>query len=198
MPARPHLRAAPTPARSPVQPPTARSLPRRPAGRTARAPCPRPRRASSRPFPLPRRPLPTRPVVDRAALTPAGPTPRPCPFPGRALPPASPALAAPCPWPRPDAVRARPRPQLQRPRLCPIPTPLAPTPAPIRQHFPGIVTYASKTEPAYSFDHYVVASDAEYPNKAAWVKAEFWARLEQEMKERQELGAQLEAERSER
>ena len=46
-----------------------------------------------------------------------------------------------------------------------------------RQHFPGIVTYASKTEPAYSFDHYVVASDAEYPNKAARVKAEFWVSL---------------------
>ena len=42
---------------------------------------------------------------------------------------------------------------------------------------PGIVTYASKTEPAYSFDHYVVASDAEYPNKATWVKAEFWVSL---------------------
>ena len=46
-----------------------------------------------------------------------------------------------------------------------------------RQHFLGIVTYASKTEPAYSFDHYVVASDAEYPNKAARVKAEFWVSL---------------------
>jgi len=46
-----------------------------------------------------------------------------------------------------------------------------------RQHFPGIVTYASKTEPAYSFDHYAVASDAEYPNKAARVKAEFWVSL---------------------
>ena len=46
-----------------------------------------------------------------------------------------------------------------------------------RQHFPGIVTYASKTESAYSFDHYVVASDAEYPNKAARVKAEFGVSL---------------------
>ena len=46
-----------------------------------------------------------------------------------------------------------------------------------RQHFPGIVTYASKTELAYSFDHYVVTSDAEYPNKAAWVKAEFLVSL---------------------
>ena len=34
-----------------------------------------------------------------------------------------------------------------------------------RQHFPGIVTYASKTEPAYSFDHYVVALDVEYPQQ---------------------------------
>jgi len=46
-----------------------------------------------------------------------------------------------------------------------------------RQHFPGIITYGSKTELAYSFDHYVVASDAEYPNKAAWVKAEFLVSL---------------------
>ena len=46
-----------------------------------------------------------------------------------------------------------------------------------RQHFPGIVTYASKTEPAYSFDHYAVALDAEYPNKAARVKAELWVSL---------------------
>ena len=46
-----------------------------------------------------------------------------------------------------------------------------------RQHFPGIITYASKMEPAYLFDHYVIASDAEYPNKAARVKAEFWVSL---------------------
>ena len=45
-----------------------------------------------------------------------------------------------------------------------------------RQHFPDIVTYASKTEPAYSFDHYAVALDVEYPNKAARVKAEFWVK----------------------
>ena len=45
------------------------------------------------------------------------------------------------------------------------------------QHFPGIVTYASKTEPAYSFDHYVVALDVEYPNKSARVKAEFLVSL---------------------
>ena len=46
-----------------------------------------------------------------------------------------------------------------------------------RQHFPGIVTYASKMEPAYSFDHYAIAPDAEYPNKAARVKAELWVSL---------------------
>ena len=46
-----------------------------------------------------------------------------------------------------------------------------------RQHFPDIVTYASKTEPAYSFDHYAVATDAEYPNKAARVKVELWVSL---------------------
>ena len=46
-----------------------------------------------------------------------------------------------------------------------------------RQHFPGIVTYASKTEPTYSFDHYAIATDAEYPNKAARVKVEFWVSL---------------------
>ena len=45
------------------------------------------------------------------------------------------------------------------------------------QHFPGIITYASKTELAYSFDHYAVAPIAEYPNKAARVKVEFWVSL---------------------
>ena len=47
----------------------------------------------------------------------------------------------------------------------------------MQEHFPGIVTYALKMEPAYSFDHYAVAIDAEYPNKAARVKAEFWVSL---------------------
>ena len=46
-----------------------------------------------------------------------------------------------------------------------------------RQHFPGIVTYASKTEPAYSFDHYAVATDVEYPYKVARVKVELWVSL---------------------
>jgi hypothetical protein len=32
-------------------------------------------------------------------------------------------------------------------------------------------------EPAYLFDHYAIALDAEYPNKAAQVKAEFWVSL---------------------
>ena len=35
------------------------------------------------------------------------------------------------------------------------------------QHFPSIVTYGSKTEPAYSFDHYAVATDAEYPQQGS-------------------------------
>ena len=46
-----------------------------------------------------------------------------------------------------------------------------------RQHFPSIITYASKTELAYSFDKYAVALDAEYPNKAVRVKAEFFVSL---------------------
>ena len=46
-----------------------------------------------------------------------------------------------------------------------------------RQHFPGIVTYASKTELAYSFDHYAVATYAEYHNKAARAKVELWVSL---------------------
>ena len=47
----------------------------------------------------------------------------------------------------------------------------------ISEDFMHVVTYALKTEPAYSFDHYAVATDAEYPNKAARVKAEFWVSL---------------------
>ena len=39
--------------------------------------------------------------------------------------------------------------------------------------FPDIVMYASKTELAYLFDHYAIALNAEYPNKATRVKAEF-------------------------
>ena len=46
-----------------------------------------------------------------------------------------------------------------------------------RQHYPALVDYASRRELAWTFDHYVVASDAEYPNKAARVKAEFWVSL---------------------
>jgi hypothetical protein len=42
-----------------------------------------------------------------------------------------------------------------------------------RQHYTGLVAYHRKNEPAYSFDHYAVAPDADYPNKAARVKAEF-------------------------
>ena len=52
-----------------------------------------------------------------------------------------------------------------------------------RQHFPSIITCASKTEPAYSFDHYAVAPDAAdrarrvFNNKAERVKQELWVNL---------------------
>jgi hypothetical protein len=46
-----------------------------------------------------------------------------------------------------------------------------------REHYPGIVQYAGKTESAYTFDHYTVAPDPDYPNKAARVRAELWVSL---------------------
>ena len=46
-----------------------------------------------------------------------------------------------------------------------------------RQHYPDVVTYKNNTLVACSFDHYAIAIDAEYPNKAARVKAEFWVSL---------------------
>jgi hypothetical protein len=39
-----------------------------------------------------------------------------------------------------------------------------------RTHFPGLVDYAGKREPAYTFDHYANAPDAEAENKMVWVK----------------------------
>jgi hypothetical protein len=45
-----------------------------------------------------------------------------------------------------------------------------------KQHYPGLVEFHRK-ELAYLFDHYVIAADAEYPNKVAWVIAEFWVSL---------------------
>jgi hypothetical protein len=35
-----------------------------------------------------------------------------------------------------------------------------------KTHFPGLVDYAKKREPAYTFDHYANAIDAEAENKA--------------------------------
>ena len=49
-----------------------------------------------------------------------------------------------------------------------------------RKHFPGLVEYAGVTGPAYSFDHYATALDAEdllsrrFNNKAQRVKQELW------------------------
>jgi hypothetical protein len=52
-----------------------------------------------------------------------------------------------------------------------------------REHFPGIVEYAGVAGPTYSYDHYVVASDAvdwdgsEFNNKAERLKQELWVSL---------------------
>jgi hypothetical protein len=46
-----------------------------------------------------------------------------------------------------------------------------------RTHFPGLVDYARKREPAYTFDHYANAPDAEGENKMVWVKRDFWVSL---------------------
>ena len=49
-----------------------------------------------------------------------------------------------------------------------------------REHFPGLVEYAGVMGPAYTFDHYATASDAEdrdgrvFNNKAERVKQELW------------------------
>jgi hypothetical protein len=43
-----------------------------------------------------------------------------------------------------------------------------------KTHFPGLVEHASKMKPAYTFDHYVSAPDAEAANKAMRVKRDFW------------------------
>jgi hypothetical protein len=49
-----------------------------------------------------------------------------------------------------------------------------------RDHFPGLVEYAGVVGPAYTFDHYTAAPDAEdrdgrvFNNKAERVKQELW------------------------
>jgi hypothetical protein len=53
----------------------------------------------------------------------------------------------------------------------------------VREHFPGLVEFAGKTEPAYTFDHYTVAPDTEdlrgreFRNKAERVREELWVSL---------------------
>jgi hypothetical protein len=46
-----------------------------------------------------------------------------------------------------------------------------------KTHFPGLVDFAGKREPAYTFDHYANAPDAEVENKMVWVKRDFWVSL---------------------
>lgn len=46
-----------------------------------------------------------------------------------------------------------------------------------REHFLGMVELSRKTESAYTYAHYVAATDREYGNKAEWVKAELWVSL---------------------
>jgi hypothetical protein len=46
-----------------------------------------------------------------------------------------------------------------------------------KTHFPGLVDYAGKREPAYTFDHYANAPDAEDGNKTVRVKRDFWVSL---------------------
>jgi hypothetical protein len=46
-----------------------------------------------------------------------------------------------------------------------------------KTHFPGLVDYAGKREPANTFDHYANALDAEAENKMVRVKRDFWVSL---------------------
>jgi hypothetical protein len=52
-----------------------------------------------------------------------------------------------------------------------------------REHFPGLIEFAGKMEPAYSFDHYTSAADMPdrndrvFNNKAEQGKQELWVRL---------------------
>jgi hypothetical protein len=47
----------------------------------------------------------------------------------------------------------------------------------LKTHYPGIVDFAGKREPAYTFDHYFNGLDAEEENKAVRVKRDFWVSL---------------------
>jgi hypothetical protein len=46
-----------------------------------------------------------------------------------------------------------------------------------KTHFPRLVDYARKREPAYTFDHYANAPDAEAENKMVRVKRDFLVSL---------------------
>lgn len=46
-----------------------------------------------------------------------------------------------------------------------------------REHFPGIVKFAGKEEPAYTFAHYAAATDTQEGNVANKVIKEFWVSL---------------------
>ena len=52
-----------------------------------------------------------------------------------------------------------------------------------QEHFPGLVRYAEALEPAYTYEHYVSAPDAEdetghtYDSVAERVMTEFWVSL---------------------
>ena len=52
-----------------------------------------------------------------------------------------------------------------------------------REHFPGLVTHVGAREPAYTYEHYVSAPDAEdetghtYDSVAERVMTEFWVSL---------------------
>jgi hypothetical protein len=52
-----------------------------------------------------------------------------------------------------------------------------------REHFPRLVEYGGVTDPAYTFNHYIVAPDAvdqdsrEFNNKAERVKQKLWVSL---------------------
>ena len=46
-----------------------------------------------------------------------------------------------------------------------------------KTHFPGLVQYAGKLEPAFTFAHYKAAPDVEAGNKALLIIQEFWVSL---------------------
>jgi hypothetical protein len=47
----------------------------------------------------------------------------------------------------------------------------------IRQHYPGMVTYAGVTSPPWTWDHFYATEDSEFSTVAARIKAEFWVSL---------------------